>query len=278
MLRERVSTDIYVFTSDLYVQVTSGVIMTPEGAVVIDTLPFPVESREIARFVAQHSAPGARYLILTHHHADHTYGAYLFPRAQVLMHERCRQLLQSRGEEGLAAARAEAPELEEVVLPSADLTLDEGELIVHVGNKILRLFPMPGHSEDMLAIFIEEERILFAGDTVMPVPTIADGDIAALRQSLHTVLELQPECIVQGHGEVILRGEVQDVIRANLKYLDVIQQLVAEAIARGKPKEALLNVGIEKCGLSRVALNGRAPELHAVNLLTLYRRMQSDGG
>lgn len=278
MLRERVSTDIYVFTSDLYVQVTAGVILTPDGAVVIDTLPFPVETREIARFVAQRSAKGVRYLILTHYHADHTYGAYLFPEAQLLMHDRGRQLLQTRGEAGLAAARAEAPELEEVVLRPADLTLDEGEMVLRMGEKTMRIFPTPGHSDDMLSLFVEEDRVLFAGDTVMPVPTIVDGDVAMMRQSLAKILELQPECIVQGHGEVILRGEVQDVVRASVGYLDTIQQVVADTITRGKRKETLLNVDIEKCGLSRVALNGRAPQLHAVNLLTLYKRMQSHGG
>ena len=38
MQRERVADDIYVFTSDLYAQVTAGVVVTSEGAVVIDTL------------------------------------------------------------------------------------------------------------------------------------------------------------------------------------------------------------------------------------------------
>ena len=41
MLRERVASDIYVFRSELYLQVTAGVIVTEEGAVVVDTLPFP---------------------------------------------------------------------------------------------------------------------------------------------------------------------------------------------------------------------------------------------
>jgi hypothetical protein len=37
MLRERISEEIYVFTSDLYAQVTAGVIVTSKGAVVVDT-------------------------------------------------------------------------------------------------------------------------------------------------------------------------------------------------------------------------------------------------
>lgn len=274
MLRERVSEDIYVFTSDLYAQVTASVIAAQDGAILIDTLPFPSETREVAEFIARRFPRGVRYVVLTHYHADHTYGAYLFPAAQVIAHARCRHLLSTRGERGLAAARAEAPELEEVVLRLPDVTLDDGEMVLHVGGKTLRLLWMPGHSEDMLSVFVEQERILFASDLVMPVPTIVDGDLEMMKRSLQKALELEPEGIVQGHGEVILRGEVQGVIQANIDYLDVIYDLVSKAVARGQRRESLLGMDIERCGLSRVALHGQAPHLHVANLLTLYDRMK----
>lgn len=278
MLRERVSADIFVFTSDLYIQVTSGVIATPEGAVIIDTTPFPVEAREIVQFLAQRSPQGVRYVILTHYHADHTYGAYLFPEAAVVAHARCRALLETRGQQGLAQAQAESPELKEVVLRLPDLTLDEGEMDLRLGGKTLRLMWTPGHSEDALSVFVEEDRVLFAGDTVMPVPTIIDGDLETLRRSLQRVLELEPESVVQGHGEVILRGEVQEVIQTHIAYLNTIENLVAEAIAHGRGREVLLRVDVEKCGLSRVALNGEAPRLHVANLMALYNRIKRREG
>jgi len=278
LLRERVSSDIYVFTSDLYVQATAGVVMTSRGAIVIDTLPFPEEARLMARFVSQRAPQGARYLVLTHYHADHTYGAYLFPSAQVIGYGRCRELLATRGEEGLAAARAEAAELDDVVLRLPTITLDAGEMALRLGGKTLRLLWTPGHSDDMLSVFVEEDRVLFAGDTVMPVPTIIDGDLEVLKQSLEQIARLEPETIVQGHGEVILRGEVQETIRANIDYLDTIHNLVAKAVAKGRRRETLLTIDIERCGLSRVALNGQAPNLHVANLLTLYDRMVQHAG
>ena len=45
MLRERVTEDIYVFISGFYVEVAATVIITPEGAVIVDTLPFPQETK-----------------------------------------------------------------------------------------------------------------------------------------------------------------------------------------------------------------------------------------
>ena len=51
MQRERVADDIYVFTSERYAQVTASVLLTSDGAVLIDTLAFPDESRAIKAFV-----------------------------------------------------------------------------------------------------------------------------------------------------------------------------------------------------------------------------------
>jgi glyoxylase-like metal-dependent hydrolase (beta-lactamase superfamily II) len=272
MLRERVSTNIHIFTSELYVQATASAIITPQGAIVIDTLPLPAESREMASFVSYHCPAGVKFVVLTHHHADHTYGAYLYPEAHVVAHTRCRELLSTEGQQSLEAAKEEAPELEEVVLRLPDLTLDSGELKLHVGDSTLRLLATPGHTEDTIAAFVEETRVLLASDTVMPVPVVIDGDLETLKSSLLKLLDLRPESIVQGHGEVILRGEVQAIIKRNISYLDAIWDLANKAASSGD-RESLYKTNIEKFGLSRVALDGRAEELHTANLIALYDRL-----
>jgi glyoxylase-like metal-dependent hydrolase (beta-lactamase superfamily II) len=273
VLRERVSDDIYVFTSDLYARVTAGLIVSEEGAVVIDTLPFPVESRELATFSTLVCPAGVRYVILTHYHADHVYGAYLFPGADVVAHARCRELLIEIGAPALEEAQLVEPELDEVVLRWPDVTFEEGDLALQLGGRVIRLIYAPGHSPDGVMVYIENERALFATDTIMPVPTVADGDIDLLRGSLRRVLELPIENAVQGHGEVILRGEVQGTVQTSLDYLDTIETVVAEAIKRGDGEAALRNVDIESCGLSRIPLDGLVQQIHAANLMALYDRM-----
>ena len=278
MLRERVSTDIYVFTSELYVQVTAAVVVTTEGAVAIDTLPLPVESREMAEFVAFRCPAGVRYVVLTHHHADHTYGAYLYPDARIVAHTRCYEILATLGQQGLEHARMEAPELEEVTIRLPDVTLDSGEMNLHIGKSTLKLIWTPGHSEDMLSVLVEEERVLLASDTVMPVPVIVDGDLEVLKGSLLKVSELRPESIVQGHGEVILRGEVQSVVQSSIDYLDRINEMVEKAVRKGKSREWLEKSDIEEYGLSRVVLDGRAQQLHVANLVALYDQAERRDG
>lgn len=274
MLRERVSDDIHIFTSELYAQVTAGAIVTGDGVILVDTLPFPDESRELAAFCARVSPPGVRYVLLTHYHADHSYGAYLFPQADVVAHVLCRDLLAQVGVPALEAAKIEEPDLKEVTIRLPDITFSEGEIGLQLGGTVLRLIHTPGHSDDLVMVYVEDSRTLFAADTIMPVPTIIDGDIDILRRSLNRVTELPVENLVQGHGEVILRGEVLDTVQISLAYLDEIERRVARAIRSGAGAESLAQISIEECGLSRIPLNGLVQDIHQNNLLALYDRMR----
>jgi cyclase len=273
VFRERVSNDIYVFTSEVYAQVTAGAVVTEEGVTLIDTLPFPTESRAMAAFLERASRPGVRYVILTHYHADHTYGSYLFPQADVVAHTDCLELLAKLGQPALEAAQAEEPELEEVSIRLPNITFDEGAISLQLGGRVMRLIHAPGHTPGGVMVYVEDDRVLFASDAVMPVPAIADGDTDVLRETLKKVVELPIENLVQGHGEVILRGEVEVVVNASLKYLDTIEKKVAKAVKNKKGKEALRKIDIESCGLSRIPLNGLVQHIHQANLVALYDRM-----
>jgi len=276
MQRERISDDIFVFTSSLYAQVTAGAVLTSEGTVIIDTLPFPSEARQMAEFVSRRSNGGIRYVILTHCHADHTNGAYLFRDAEVISHALCRDWIVEHGQAGLEAARAQTPDLAEVQIRAPDVVFEGGEMTLRLGNKTLQLLHSPGHTVDSIVVHVKEDRILFAADTVMPVPYIVDGDLKAFVESLRMLRSLSLENIVQGHGEVILRGEINETLDSSVRYLEAIQSRVTKAIAAQKPREAMREISIESCGKSRISLNGLVQQLHAANLFSLYDRL-ADG-
>jgi len=272
MLRERVSDNIYVFTSDLYAQVTAGVIVTPEGAILVDSLPFPTETREMASFIPRVSPHGVRFVILTHYHADHAYGSYFFPEAELISHQLCRQFLQERGFPALEEAKGEEPLLEEVKLRLPDVTFEGEEMAVQIADQVIQLIWAPGHTEDLVMVYVEQDKVLFASDTMMPVPSIVDGKMDAFRRSLERIRELEIHNMVQGHGEVILVGEVSQAIDTSLRYLDTIEERVNEAIESGEGREALRVDSIESTGLSRLPLHGHVQQIHVANLLSLYDR------
>ncbi len=158
-----------------------------------------------------------------------------------------------------------------IVLPH--LTFDESYLNLRVGKKTLTLSPMPGHSADNMAVLVEEDRVLFAGDSFMPMPYIVDGNLDDMVVTLKKIGKMGLENVIQGHGDIVLRGEIDAMVKENLSYLSNLRKAVRKASRRRYPFEILDEVDVESCGKSRVLIGGLASELHRRNLRALYRQM-----
>jgi len=276
MQRERIADNVYSFQSDVYAQVTSGAVVGPNWAVVIDTLALPEETLAIRDFIEQELSVPVRYVINTHYHADHAWGNYFFPGSTVIGHSLCRQWLQERGIASLDIVRKQNLSFRNVKIVLPQVTFADGILNLRVGKKTLNLFALPGHSPDNLAVIVEEDRVLFAGDTCMPLPYIVDGNIDDLTTSLKKVSKMGLENIVQGHGDIILRGEIDGYIKENLAYLSAIRKAVRRSAKRKYPMDLLEEVSVDACGKSRVLIGGLAEELHRRNLRALYRQIYGE--
>lgn len=273
MQRERVAEDIYIFTSELYARVTAGAVVTSTGAILIDTLPFPQETGEIKAFIEGRLQVPIRYVVQTHYHADHTNGTCFFPNATVVGHALCRQFLDTVGRLALEESQVNMPELSDLYVVLPDVIFTDGCLNLHLGKKTVKLIHSPGHSQDSVVVLIPEDRVLFAADTMMPVPFMPDGNIEDMINSLRAIKSMPADNVVQGHGEVILRGEIKAIAESDIRYLRTIQERVAKVIAQGDGMEALEDIDIESCGKSRIPLNGLVVDLHLANLRKLYREM-----
>ena len=276
MHRERVSENVFWFQSEVYAQVTAGVIVGPQWAVVIDTLALPEETLGMREFIEHELGVQVRYVINTHYHADHTWGNCFFPGATIIGHAKCRELLIELGVPSLEAARKQNPNLRQVKIVPPHLTFASGELTMRVGKKNLVFSQSFGHSEDGISVLVEEDRVLFAGDAFMPLPYIVDGDVDEMIASIKKIGKMGLENIIQGHGDIILRGEIDAAVKENMNYLNNIKKAVKSAGKRKNVDEYLEGITIEGCGKSRVYLGGLAETLHRRNLRTLYRQMNGE--
>ncbi|MBN1248160.1 MAG: MBL fold metallo-hydrolase [Anaerolineae bacterium] len=277
MYWERVSEDIFLFTSDRYALVNSVAILTDRGTVVVDALPFPDEARQIARFLEIRSGMDFYALILTHHHMDHVYGLYAFPEhLDVISSKLCRDRLLEIGESSLAQARESDPTFEEVHLRLPTIIFDTGEFFVDAGNKTFKLFSLPGHTPDNIGVYIEEEEVLITGDAVMAIPIVADGDWEQEIKTLQFIKELQPDTVIQGHGEVILRGEIDVVMDLYIDYLRCVREQAEQILRRGRDRKEIWEIPLEKCGLERVPLGIASHQLHVANIMSVYDKLKAE--
>ncbi len=273
---ERVADGVYFFQSENYAQVTAGLVVGPKWAVLIDTLALPAESLALRDFIETHIQLPVRYLINTHYHADHSWGNVFFPGATIIAHGLCRHLMISKGLPALEEARRTSAAYRQIKLIFPHFAIAEGSMSIKVGKKTLHILPMPGHSPDGMGVLIEPDRILFAGDAIMPLPYLVDGNYDTLVETLKQVSKMRLENIIPGHGDIILRGEIKDTLKSDLDYLACIRKEVRKASRRKYPGDYLEQVSIEKCGKSHILLGGLASQLHRRNLRALYRQIYGE--
>ena len=269
MQKERVSENVYWFQSDVYAQVTAGAIIGPQWAVLIDTL-MPEETPEIKNFIENELLVPVRYIVNTHHHADHSWGNCLFPNATVIGHEICRELMLERSQSALAEAVKDDPLFRNLCIQEPSITINKGSLYIKIGKKQIKIFSTPGHSDDSISVLLEDDRILFSGDAFMPIPYFVGGDIDVLTQTIIDIGIMGLENIIQGHGDIVLRGEIENVTESHLDYLKSIRKIVKTAFRRKNPIEFLVSQSVEDSGKHRISMGGLAQDLHVRNLQWLY--------
>ncbi|MEL7591100.1 MAG: MBL fold metallo-hydrolase [Anaerolineaceae bacterium] len=276
MHRERVSDNVYWFQSEVYAQVTAGAVTGPNWAVMIDTLALPEETLEMRDYIETVVGVPVRYVINTHYHADHSWGNCFFPGAAVIAHSLAREAMFEKGEASLDTVKKQNATFKQVKLVPPNLTFSSGSLTLRVGKKTLVMSPAPGHSADGISVLVEEDRVLFAGDAFMPLPYMVDGNPDMIAATIKQMGKLGLENIIQGHGDIILRGEIEEATRSNLAYINALRKGVRAAARRRNPLEALAEIDIESCGKSRVTLGGLGIELHKRNLVYLYKTLSEE--
>ena len=233
-------------------------------------------NRFASRRVVVGVATVAAALIAGSSSADHAWGNCFFTGATVIANARCRDFLIERGIPSLENAQRQNPALRQVKIILPHMTFTSGEMTLRVGKKNLIISLASGHSPDGIVVLVEEDRILFAGDAFMPLPYVVDGDIDETMATIKHIGRMGLENIVQGHGDIILRGEIDAAVKENLNYLTAIKKAVKAASRRKNALELLDEITIEECGKSRVYLGGLAQTLHQRNLRALLQQMSKE--
>jgi len=156
-----------------------------KGALVID--PGPVDENHLDALVAVAQTRGVpiRGIAVTHGHPDHAPGAA--------------PLRARTGAPVYAHGNARFPH---------DVTLEDGDTI-DGGDVQLRAFDAPGHADDHLVFWLQDDGVLFTGDVVVGRGTVViappRGDMRAYLATLHRLRDDFPDArtIYPGHGEPI---------------------------------------------------------------------------
>lgn len=218
----------------------AGFIVTPAGAVVIDALGSPQLARELIAEIRRISGKPVTHVIVTHYHADHVYGLQEFQQqgAKIIAHQTGREYLFSE----TAASRLEVSRTELAPWIDASTRLVEadqwitGRTELEVGGVKMVLQPVgPAHTGEDLAVLLPAEKVLFAGDLVFRgrVPFVGNADSGQWIRSLNTLLAMDAEVVVPGHGP--LSKSARQDLELTRDYLSYLRQAMGKAAREMEP-------------------------------------------
>jgi cyclase len=219
----------------------TGIILTQDGVVLIDSGHDPTDSRAVMDAVKKLTPLPVRLLIDTEPHADHTTGHFVFsPPATIIAAAGAGESMRNRERQGpdrIAKLAATSPAMKtalegyKFIPPHVEYS---ERMALYVGERSFELRYMKGvHSEADTAIWLPKERVLFSASAFVSEqvnifrPFVNISDILAAGKMMKA---LNPEHVIPGHGPPTTAKLFDD----GEKYYALLVERVAAKVQEGK--------------------------------------------
>ncbi len=257
-----------------------GAIQTEEGVLLVDSPQYPTRAE---RWLEEIKGLGQiKYLLNTEPHADHVFGNAFVP-GTIIAHQYIKDVfwddapfgpnfmktpevfIEMFDPERLDAAgtyQAREPEI-----------TFEGKMNLYLGEVAIEAIPLNGHVPNDTAVYIPEERVLFATDNVFNevMTWYHDSLPYDWLETLDYLKSLDAEIVIPGHGKP-----------GGAELFDMMKQIVEDAI--GTVQEAI-ETGVSKAEAMETItfidrqpvpaeFESRAPGLQKIFVARLYDEVQ----
>jgi len=207
----------------------SGVIIGDKGVIVIDAKTTEAGGKELLEHIAKITPKPVTTVILTHSDGDHVNGLAAFPTGvKVIAQENNKK----EQETALAAGGRGAPPANH--LPSQVISKNKENLKID-GVKLEVLHWAPAHTSGDLVIYLPSEKIVFTGDIiaggVKADPLIhleKNGSSEGWITTVKGIAGLNADKFVEGHGDVLMKSDIEKRLSDASAKRDKIKELVAQ--------------------------------------------------
>lgn len=213
-----------------------GCVIGQDAVAVIDPGGSLEDGESLRLAIRRITALPIRYVVMSHVHPDHIFGAAAFRKERPIFvgHARLPEALAMRGEyyremlNRILGQNRAGP-----IVPPTRLIAEQAEL--DLGRRALTLTAHPpAHTDCDLSMVDHRTGILLAADLlfVNRVPSL-DGDLKGWLAQLDQLQELASRHAIPGHGPVLV--ELPAALKDIRRYLTVLLAETRQAIARNVP-------------------------------------------
>lgn len=218
----------------------AGAVVTDAGVVVVDTCATARRTRAFLTAVDRVSG-GAPISVAvnTHLHGDHTYGNCLLPASTLIVgHPNTRSgIIADPVIDGCPPFWDPVPDWGAVVRRPPTLTTTTS-VTVHVGDRRVEVHHPghPAHTTGDLAVWLPDERVLFAGDLLFHqvTPLVFMGSVEGAARALDWIASFEPDHVVPGHGPLISAAQLPHVLETHRRYYDLALETARLGLRDGR--------------------------------------------
>jgi glyoxylase-like metal-dependent hydrolase (beta-lactamase superfamily II) len=112
-------------------------------------------------------------------------------------------------------------------------------MTIHLGEQRVELIhPGPAHTGGDTLVYVPGKKVVFAGDVLFTNfhPFLAEGDLTSWPKVLDSILALDAEKIVPGHGPLSTKKDIEEM----KAYLALFDAKAKELCARSKDMKSIL--------------------------------------
>lgn len=246
-----------------------------DAVAVIDTGGSLDEGKRFKAAIEQITKLPIRFVIYTHVHPDHIFGAAAFaaPGVTFVGHQRLPDEFAARGDYYVKALRrmigADAATGSTIVEPKL-LVGTGSEISLDLGGRILTVHAHDtAHTDTDLSIYDSQSRTLFAGDLLFVdrIPSL-DGSVAGWLKELEYLKHEPATRVMPGHGPISVPWP--QAAEPQIRYLTTLETQVRSAIKQG--------IGIAKASTTLLQDERRNwllfDDYNAHNITIAYKAME----
>ncbi len=223
----------------------AGFVVTQDGVLVVDALGTPALGRRMIASIRKVTDKPIRYLVITHAHPDHFYGASALaaiPGLQVISHQGTEDYVYSGTiERSVAYRKVFLPrEMKDFHAVVPDILIGGGNpahISLRFGGKTFEIYDVGHHhSHGDLLMWQKEDRILWISDLAFNgrVTYIGDGDLPEIDAMQDWMTKTFPDVVLMVPGHGAPQTAPFDMVAKTRRYVDSLTEKIRESLKRGE--------------------------------------------